>query len=106
MTDLNQLAEDSFASAFRRFPNLSSIGLIRKMYEEINELDQAFTEDLMCCPRASEHCPELTAVEEELADVILACLVFAKCENIDVDGALRIKNEFNKTRPLTEEENV
>jgi len=38
------------------------------------------------------------AVEEELADVILACLTFAKCENIDIERALIIKNEFNKTR--------
>jgi NTP pyrophosphatase (non-canonical NTP hydrolase) len=99
MTDLKQLAEDSFKSSFRRYPNSSSDDVIQKIYSEIHELEDAcLDEDIDRC-HLSPHCPELTAVEEELADVLLACLVFAKCENIDVEKALRIKNEFNKTRP-------
>jgi NTP pyrophosphatase (non-canonical NTP hydrolase) len=99
MTDLKQLAEDSFASTLMRNPNGSDYDNIQKMYEEVHELETAYLIEDEDNPSISEHCPELTAVEEELADVVLACLVFAKCENIDVEKALRIKNEFNKTRP-------
>ena len=93
MIDLNQLKEECFKSAFRRFPNSSSADVIKKMYEEVFELEDAYISNDI-----SVHCSELMAVEEELADVILACLTFAKCENIDIERALIIKNEFNKTR--------
>jgi len=94
MTDLNQLAEDSFESALRRNPKFNSDSARLKIYEEVEEFECAtFNKDA-----DSPHCPELTAVEEELADVILSCLVFSKCENIDIEKALRIKNEFNKRR--------
>ena len=98
MTDLTQLAEDSFTSVFRRYPNSSSDDGIQKIYEEVHELEDAFLKEGSDRHHLSPHCPELTAVEEELADVILSCLVFARCENIDIEKALRIKNEFNKTR--------
>ena len=93
MIDLNQLKEECFKSAFRRFPNSISADVIEKMYEEVFELEDAYISNDI-----SVHCSELMAVEEELADVILACLTFAKCENIDIERALIIKNEFNKTR--------
>jgi NTP pyrophosphatase (non-canonical NTP hydrolase) len=99
MTDLNQLAEDSFASAFRRNPNGSDYENIQKIYVEVHELESAYLNEDEDNTSTSEHCPELTATEEELADVIFACLVFAKCENIDVEKALMVKNKFNKTRP-------
>lgn len=100
MINLKQLTEDSFSSAFRRFPNSTSDDVIQKIYEELSELEDAIVSNINGgMIDQSSHCPELTAVEEELADVILACLVFANLENIDIDKALRIKNEFNKTRP-------
>lgn len=98
MTDLEKFAEDSFASAFRRFPNSSSDDVIQKMYEELHELEDAFLEEGADRHHLSAHCPALTAVEEEWSDVFFALLVFAKCESIDIDKALNIKNEFNKTR--------
>lgn len=93
MTDLTKLAEDSYTSAFRRFPNSDSGNVIQKIHEEIHELEDAYLNEGL-----SVHCPELTEKEEEFADIIFACLVFAKCENIDIEKALRVKNEFNKTR--------
>ena len=93
MTDLNKLAEDSYNSAFRRNPNQYSWRAIEKIYEELHELEDAVLNE-----KESTHCPELTATEEEVADIIFACLVFTKCENIDIEKALRIKNEFNKIR--------
>ena len=95
---IKQLTEDSFASAIRRLPDLTSFQQIQKIYEEINELKDAYIVDAHIGHYVSIHCRKLTAVEEELADVILSCLVFAKCENIDIEKALKIKNEFNKTR--------
>jgi len=94
MIDLNQLKEECFKSAFRRFPNSSSNDVIQKIFEEAQELEDASLNNFW----KSCHCSELMAVEEELADVILDCLTFAKCENIDIERALIIKNEFNKTR--------
>jgi len=42
MIDLNQLKEECFKSAFRRFPNSSSADVIEKMYEEVFELEDAY----------------------------------------------------------------
>ena len=98
MTNLTQLTEDSYASAFRRFPNLTSDDLIQKIYEEVHELEDAYCMESAGGKLASTHCPELTDKEEEVADIIFACLAFARCENIDIQKALRVKNEFNKTR--------
>jgi NTP pyrophosphatase (non-canonical NTP hydrolase) len=98
MTNLKQLAEDSFNSAFRRFPNSSSDDVIQKIYEEVHELEDAYLEEADGGKLVSNHCPELSDKEEEVADVILSCLMFAKLENIDIEKALKIKNEFNKTR--------
>lgn len=99
LTDLKQLQEDSFASAMRRFPNSTCQDVLDKLKEEVLELQESIvTENESSTKIQSPHCPELTTVEEEWADVLFALLVFAKLENIDIDKALRIKNEFNKTR--------
>jgi NTP pyrophosphatase (non-canonical NTP hydrolase) len=94
MINLNQLTEDSYNSASRRNPNLNYEEQLRQIFLEECELADAYISE----PKMSEHCPELMDIEEELADIILACLVFARGENIDIEKALRIKNEFNKTR--------
>ena len=94
MTDINQLTEDSYNSALRRNPNLNYEEQLRQIFLEECELADAYIGE----PKMSEHCPELTAIEEEVADIIFSCLVLVKIENIDIEKALRIKNEFNKTR--------
>ena len=99
MIDLNQLTEDSFSSAFRRFPDFTPDKQIQKIYEEVHELEDGFLAEGTDRYYISIHCQELTAVEEEVADVIISCLVFAKCKNIDIEKALKVKNEFNITRP-------
>jgi len=97
MTDLKQLSSDAFNSALRRLPYINVSfnpgNQIQKIFEEVEELEDAYLNG-----GASAHCPELTSKEEEVADVIISCLVFAKIENIDIDKALRVKNEYNKTR--------
>jgi NTP pyrophosphatase (non-canonical NTP hydrolase) len=98
--DIKQIQEDSYASAFRRFPKSTPGEVIQKMYEELHELEDAYLEECKDPYRkhASPHCPELTSIEEEVADFLMAGLVFAKLEAVDIEKCLRIKNEFNKTR--------
>ena len=47
----------------------------------------------------SEAIPGFSAVEEELADTIIRILDFAEGNNLDLEGALAAKMEYNKSRP-------
>ena len=47
----------------------------------------------------SEHIPEFTGVEEELADVIIRIMDFAHAKNMNVPAALITKMAFNQNRP-------
>lgn len=47
----------------------------------------------------SDHIPEFTGVEEELADCIIRILDYAAHNNLKVGAALVAKMEFNETRP-------
>jgi NTP pyrophosphatase (non-canonical NTP hydrolase) len=47
----------------------------------------------------SEHIPKYSAVEEELADVIIRIMHYAYRKNLRIASAVIAKNEFNKTRP-------
>lgn len=46
----------------------------------------------------SDHIPEYSAVEEELADVIIRIMDYAVAHNYRVAGALDAKVQFNETR--------
>jgi NTP pyrophosphatase (non-canonical NTP hydrolase) len=46
----------------------------------------------------SDHIPEFSGVEEELADVIIRIMDFSCVRNLNVAEALAAKIEFNKTR--------
>lgn len=48
----------------------------------------------------SEHIPEFSAVEEELADTIIRIADFAAAYGYKVAGALIAKAEFNRSRPF------
>lgn len=47
----------------------------------------------------SEHIPEFTGVEEELADVIIRIMHYGCRNELRIASAVLAKNEFNKTRP-------
>lgn len=47
----------------------------------------------------SEHIPEFSGVEEELADVVIRCMDWAQHKGYDLFGAIISKHSFNKTRP-------
>lgn len=70
--------------------------LIALMHSELSELLEAYRKDPS---KPSEHCPEITAAEEEAADVIIRLLDFACAAGMDLDRAVRLKMVFNLTRP-------
>ena len=47
----------------------------------------------------SEHIPEFTAVEEELADVVIRCMDLAGAKGYLLAQAIVAKHHFNETRP-------
>ena len=47
----------------------------------------------------SDHIPEFTGVEEELADVIIRIFDYAGMKNLRLGEAIFAKMEFNKGRP-------
>jgi NTP pyrophosphatase (non-canonical NTP hydrolase) len=47
----------------------------------------------------SEHIPDFTAVEEELADLVIRVAEFARGRNYSLAGAVLAKIKFNASRP-------
>lgn len=47
----------------------------------------------------SEHIPEFSAVEEELADVVIRCMDLCQHKGYRLAEAIVAKHAFNKTRP-------
>lgn len=65
-----------------------------RIHGEVSEVMEALRYDN---PK-SDHI-EMSACEEEIADVILMCLEFSKFKNWDICKALIEKTKFNATRP-------
>lgn len=47
----------------------------------------------------SEHIPLFSAIEEELADIVIRCMDLAGAKGYRLHDAIIAKHEFNKTRP-------
>lgn len=60
---------------------------------EISEAVEGYRKDLM-----DDKLPHRSMVEVELADALIRILDLAGALNCDLDGAIREKREFNKTR--------
>ncbi len=65
------------------------------MHSEISEI----TEALRHGNPKSEHIPDFSHVEEELMDIIIRVLDFAKRKGYEIARPLIAKAAFNKTRP-------
>lgn len=65
----------------------------------VSELGEAVEADRIDDPK-SNHIPEFSGREEELADVIIRTLMTASDNNLDVIGAMLAKADFNDNRPL------
>lgn len=48
----------------------------------------------------SEHISQFSAVEEELADVVIRCMDWAQARGYRLAEAIAAKHEFNKDRPF------
>jgi NTP pyrophosphatase (non-canonical NTP hydrolase) len=68
--------------------------LIALMHSELSEA----LEGMRHGNPSSEHLPEFTAVEEELADVVIRIMDFARAKHHRVGEAIIAKVEYNRTR--------
>jgi len=64
----------------------------------VTELSEAM-EALRDGSPPSEKIPSFSQVEEELADAIIRILDFAGGNQLDIEGALVAKMQFNESRP-------
>jgi len=62
-----------------------------------SELSEAL-ESLRHGNPASDHIPEFSGVEEELADVVIRIMDYAKARNLRIPEAIEAKIEFNSNR--------
>lgn len=70
---------------------------IANLHGEASELWEAARNNQL--HSACDKTPKLTCEEEEVADLLIRTLDFAAARGIDIDNAVKIKQEFNATRP-------
>jgi NTP pyrophosphatase (non-canonical NTP hydrolase) len=71
--------------------------MIALMHEELSELLKAIRSGEENSP--SEHIPDFTAAEEEIADIIIRAMDFAVGFGLRVGEAIEAKHHFNVSRP-------
>lgn len=81
--------------------NNTPASLCANLHGEVSELWEAFRKGTLNspCDKASKMSEPLTCAEEELADIIIRALDNAAQWGIDIERAVRIKHEYNVTRP-------
>jgi NTP pyrophosphatase (non-canonical NTP hydrolase) len=69
---------------------------IALMHSELSEALEAHRKGI----DRSEHIPDFTAVEEEIADLVIRAMDFAELRGLKLAEAIMAKHEFNKNRPF------
>ena len=91
---INNLAREAYNNAIRRgkiTPEDSHEIIYIGINQELNEFCDATNEP-------SEHLPQYTQRQEELADVLICCLTELHREGVDVEEIVTDKINYNKTR--------
>jgi NTP pyrophosphatase (non-canonical NTP hydrolase) len=92
---INDLARQAFDTAIIRGKtnkDLSHNDTFFGILEELKEFRQASE------VTKSEHLPEYTEAQEELADVLICCLTELHRRGTNIEEILKAKIDFNKTR--------
>ena len=92
MLDLNKRSQMSFENVVKRGINLSVIGQLKKISEEVVEL----TAEYFNCEGESKTEEEKYYESLELADIIIACLTYSHMREIDIEKAIIDKMKINK----------
>ena len=95
MENINQLAQTAFDTAIIRGKTARDMNHLDTFFGILSELKE-FREASEIDP--SEHLPEYTQAQEELADVLICCLTELHRRGVDVEEIIKAKIEFNKTR--------
>lgn len=91
---INNLAREAYNNAIRRCkitPEDSHEIIYIGINQELNEFCNA-------TDNPSEHLPQYTERQEELADVLICCLTELHREGVDIEKIIKEKIEYNKTR--------
>ena len=70
------------------------------IHSEISEAMEGYRKNLM-----DDKLPHRSMLEVELADAVIRIMDFSQGKNLDVDGAIAEKLNYNKTRPYLHGEN-
>lgn len=93
---MKELIEDNYRSIIARgliTPSTSECDFLDKIMEEVKELETAnFNLDKIETPKYSDN------MREEMADVILTVLNFARHYDIDIETEMKLKIEKNYSR--------
>jgi NTP pyrophosphatase (non-canonical NTP hydrolase) len=92
---INQLAQTAFDTAIIRGKTSKDTTHDETFFgilEELREFREASEID------PSEHLPEYTQAQEELADVLICCLTELHRRGVDVGEIIKAKINYNKTR--------
>ena len=94
---MNHLAKTSYLTALKRGQITEDKSHIHEesswaLHRELREYDMA-SEDL-----PSEHLPQYTEAQEELADILITCLTELYRRGVNVEKLIKTKIEYNKSR--------
>jgi len=106
---LNELAEYVYNIAkdvgFHTRTELPIGDMVANIHSEVSELWEAYRKNELnyACDKVEKMVElglhPLTCASEEIADILIRTLDLAKAMDIDVDKAVQVKCEYNKTRP-------
>ena len=93
--DLNGIASEAFYNALKR-GKTSVFSSHNDVFIQI--MDEVWEYKNASETNKSEHLPEYTEAQEELADVLICCLTELHKRGVNVEAIVEAKVEYNKRR--------